>query len=497
MAVSSCPRVSAAFECRSEPDFCGGPHRPEAFASGGRFSGKASSVPSHQIFGASALSSLIFRFPPNFVRQLSTKARRNCSNIGVAQVVAASCDVQYEDLADEKASFLGFDGTLTIHAGERLGRGIVTDAITTPVVNTSAYFFKKTAELIDFKEKRRASFEYGRYGNPTTVVLEEKISALEGAESTVIMASGMCASTVMLLALVPPGGHMVTTTDCYRRTRIFIETFLPKLGVEVTVIDPADTEALKSALDKNNVTLFFTESPTNPFLRCVDIELVSELCHRKGALVCIDSTFATPLNQKTLSLGADLVLHSATKYIAGHNDVIAGCISGSEKLVSTIRNLHHVLGGVLNPNAAYLIIRGMKTLHLRVQQQNSTALRMAKILEAHPKVKCVYYPGLPSHPEHHIAKRQMTGFGGVVSFEVDGDLTTTIKFVDALKIPYIAPSFGGCESIVDQPAIMSYWDLNQSERAKYGIQDNLVRFSFGVEDFEDLKADILQALESI
>ncbi|WKA04653.1 hypothetical protein VitviT2T_022666 [Vitis vinifera] len=531
MAVSSCPRVSAAFECRSEPDFCGGPHRPEAFASGGRFSGKASSVPSHQIFGASALSSLIFRFPPNFVRQLSTKARRNCSNIGVAQVVAASwsadsaaaaaasasaaaaasveasvevsvvessgSDVQYEDLADEKASFLGFDGTLTIHAGERLGRGIVTDAITTPVVNTSAYFFKKTAELIDFKEKRRASFEYGRYGNPTTVVLEEKISALEGAESTVIMASGMCASTVMLLALVPPGGHMVTTTDCYRRTRIFIETFLPKLGVEVTVIDPADTEALKSALDKNNVTLFFTESPTNPFLRCVDIELVSELCHRKGALVCIDSTFATPLNQKTLSLGADLVLHSATKYIAGHNDVIAGCISGSEKLVSTIRNLHHVLGGVLNPNAAYLIIRGMKTLHLRVQQQNSTALRMAKILEAHPKVKCVYYPGLPSHPEHHIAKRQMTGFGGVVSFEVDGDLTTTIKFVDALKIPYIAPSFGGCESIVDQPAIMSYWDLNQSERAKYGIQDNLVRFSFGVEDFEDLKADILQALESI
>ncbi|RVW30475.1 Cystathionine gamma-synthase 1, chloroplastic [Vitis vinifera] len=568
MAVSSCPRVSAAFECRSEPDFCGGPHRPEAFASGGRFSGKASSVPSHQIFGASALSSLIFRFPPNFVRQLSTKARRNCSNIGVAQVVAASwsadsaaaaaasasaaaaasveasvevsvvessgSDVQYEDLADEKASFLGFDGPLLFMliwfrfvvcsvqfdgfnhfhghlrwyglpqwdflgrvelSGERLGRGIVTDAITTPVVNTSAYFFKKTAELIDFKEKRRASFEYGRYGNPTTVVLEEKISALEGAESTVIMASGMCASTVMLLALVPPGGHMVTTTDCYRRTRIFIETFLPKLGVEVTVIDPADTEALKSALDKNNVTLFFTESPTNPFLRCVDIELVSELCHRKGALVCIDSTFATPLNQKTLSLGADLVLHSATKYIAGHNDV--GCISGSEKLVSTIRNLHHVLGGVLNPNAAYLIIRGMKTLHLRVQQQNSTALRMAKILEAHPKVKCVYYPGLPSHPEHHIAKRQMTGFGGVVSFEVDGDLTTTIKFVDALKIPYIAPSFGGCESIVDQPAIMSYWDLNQSERAKYGIQDNLVRFSFGVEDFEDLKADILQALESI
>uniref|UniRef100_A0A5B7BDH9 plant cystathionine gamma-synthase n=1 Tax=Davidia involucrata TaxID=16924 RepID=A0A5B7BDH9_DAVIN len=544
MAVSSCYRVFPSFECRSDPDFSGVP-RPEIPTSG-RFSGKVNSGMSRGSFGAYGLSSLIFRFPPNFVRQLSTKARRNCSNIGVAQVVAASwsnnqvpagatpaakavdaavaaavapveistgdekvvvvdnsCgngnDVQFDGLTDVKAaaSFLRCDGSVAVHAGERLGRGIVTDAITTPVVNTSAYFFNKTAELIDFKEKRRASFEYGRYGNPTTVVVEEKISALEGAESTLVMASGMCASTVMLMALVPAGGHIVTTTDCYRKTRIFIETILPKMGIKASVIDPADIGALESALDKNKVSLFFTESPTNPFLRCVDIELVSRLCHEKGALVCIDGTFATPLNQKALALGADIVLHSATKYIGGHNDVLAGCISGSEKLISVVRNLHHILGGALNPNAAYLIIRGMKTLHLRIQQQNSTALRMAEILEAHPKVKRVYYPGLPSHPEHHIAKRQMTGFGGVVSFEVDGDLMTTAKFIDALKIPYIAPSFGGCESIVDQPAIMSYWDLSQSDRAKYGIMDNLVRFSFGVEDFEDLKADILQALETI
>ncbi|XP_044467867.1 cystathionine gamma-synthase 1, chloroplastic isoform X2 [Mangifera indica] len=525
MAVSSfsCPRVfsgsssshSSSFECRSDPDFSGS----------ARLETPKISARAVVMVSFSGVSSMIFRFPPNFVRQLSTKARRNCSNIGVAQIVAASWsnnaasgsstsaaaasgsaaasavpapaapvemttgdemavvdglnNVQMKALADLKkeASFLSSDGSLTIHAGERLGRGIVTDAITTPVVNTSAYFFKKTAELIDFKEKRHASFEYGRYGNPTTVVAEEKISALEGAESTVIMASGMCASVVMLMALVPEGGHIITTTDCYRKTRIFIETVLPKMGIKVT--------------------LFFTESPTNPFLRCVDIKLVTELCHRKGAIVCIDGTFATPLNQKALSLGADLVLHSATKYIGGHNDVLAGCISGSEKLVTQIRNLHHVFGGALNPNAAYLIIRGMKTLHLRVQQQNSTAMRMAEILEAHPKVKHVYYPGLTSHPEHHIAKKQMTGFGGVVSFEVDGDLMTTSKFIDSLKIPYIAPSFGGCESIVDQPAIMSYWDLSQPERLKYGIADNLVRFSFGVEDFEDLKADILQALGTI
>ncbi|KAK3033689.1 hypothetical protein RJ639_033913 [Escallonia herrerae] len=270
------------------------------------------------------------------------------------------------------------------------------------------------------------------------------------------------------------------------------------IGVaQATVVDPADVHALESALYKNQVTLFFTETPTNPFLRCVDIELVSKLCHSKGALVCVDGTFATPLNQKALALGADIVLHSATKYIAGHNDVLAGCISGSEKLIAPVRMLHNVLGGALNPNAAYLIIRGMKTLHLRIQQQNTTALKMARLLEAHPKVSRVYYSGLASHPEHYLAKRQMTGFGGVVSFEINGDLMTTAKFIDALKIPYIAPSFGGCESIVDQPAIMSYWDLSQLERAKFGIKDNLVRFSFGVEDFEDLKADILQALEAI
>ncbi|KAF8091447.1 hypothetical protein N665_0445s0032 [Sinapis alba] len=555
MAVSSfqCPTIfssasNPAFQCRPDPDLVGSPIGGSSRRHFNSTAGIASSFT-----GDGRISSMILRFPPNFVRQLSIKARRNCSNIGVAQIVAAKWSdnpasglpsaaaaassapavsstaaaataassapaaavplvalngvdeevVVAEGtreiglLKDSKPSFLSSDGSLTVHAGERLGRGIVTDAITTPVVNTSAYHFKTTAELLDFKEKRSVSFEYGRYGNPTTIVLEEKISALEGAESTLVMASGMCASTVMLLALVPAGGHIVTTTDCYRKTRIFMETFLPKMGITVTVIDPADIAGLEAAVNKYQVSLFFTESPTNPFLRCVDIELVSEICHKRGTLVCIDGTFATPLNQKALALGADLVVHSLTKYIGGHNDVLGGCICGPLKVVSEIRNLHHVLGGTLNPNAAYLIIRGMKTMHLRVQQQNSTASRMAEILEAHPKVSHVYYPGLASHPEHHIAKRQMTGFGGVVSFEIDGDIEATIKFVDSLKIPYIAPSFGGCESIVDQPAIMSYWDLTQEERLKYGIKDNLVRFSFGVEDFEDVKADVLQALEAI
>ncbi|KAL9297216.1 hypothetical protein ACSQ67_023112 [Phaseolus vulgaris] len=523
MAVSS-SHMRFTFECRSDPDFSPPPSFDNLRRRNFRSVGSGASF--------HGVSSLILRFPPNFQRQLSTKARRNCSNIGVAQIVAASWSnnstnnpsagapappaVSAADAAtvplpvnisaDEDivvstndavasaadnngvvqlnrssySSFLKSDASKTIHAAERLGRGIVTDGITTPVVNTSAYFFKKTADLIDFKENRQVSFD-----------------ELEGAESTVIMASGMCASVVLFMALIPAGGHLVTTTDCYRKTRIFIETFLPKMGITTTVIDPADVGALETALEQHNVSLFFTESPTNPFLRCVDIKLVSELCHKKGALLCIDGTFATPLNQKALALGADLIMHSLTKYMSGHHDVLGGCISGSTKVVSQIRTFHHILGGTLNPNAAYLLIRGMKTLHLRVQQQNSTGMGMAKILEAHPKVKRVYYPGLPSHPEHELAKRQMTGFGGVVSFEIDGDIHTTIKFVDSLKIPYIAASFGGCESIVDQPAILSYWDLPQSERAKYKIHDNLVRFSFGVEDFEDLKADVLQALEAI
>ncbi|XP_020257363.1 cystathionine gamma-synthase 1, chloroplastic-like [Asparagus officinalis] len=500
-----------------------------------------------QSFNGYGLSSaLILKFPPKFVRQLSNKARRNCGNIGVAQVVAASwanypssdetpfssaaasavdgAAVVIPEAEENAVSVAGGDGdgevvvdgvqsqispvnggldavfgsdaSLLVHAGERYGRGIETDSITTPVVKTSAYWFKNCDELIDFKEGRHESFEYGRYGNPTTQMLEKKMSALERAETTLFVSSGMYASCAVLSALVPAGGHIVTTTDCYRRTRMFIENELPKKGIKATVIHPADMDSLERALDENKVSLFFTESPTNPFLRCIDVKLVSELCHKKGALVCIDSTFASPVNQKPLTLGADLVVHSATKFIAGHNDVIAGCISGPEEFVSKVRQYHHIIGGVLDPNAAYMISRGMKTLHLRVQYQNSIALRMAQFLEEHPKILRVYYPGLPSHPEYHIAKQQMTGFGGVVSFELAGGLAETKKFIDSLKIPYLAPSFGGCESIVDPPAILSYWD-SVSERNKYGIGENLIRFSFGLEDFEDLKVDILQGLEAM
>ncbi|MCO5609261.1 hypothetical protein L7F22_063485 [Adiantum nelumboides] len=525
---SSCGFHFPQSECRSEPFASNTPSaNPSVSSNGG---------PSEIAFPAfSSPSSLILRFPPNFKRQLSIKARRNCSNIGVAQVVAASAtnspalsdnvatpspasaggslplaasaadlvvDIPLppcSTIVNGSAQILNSDksSTVAVHAGERMGRPKVSDALTTPIVQTSTYTFTDTAQLIAYQDGTYKSFEYGRYGNPTTHAAEQKISALEKAEATLLMASGMSAATTMLLALVPSGGHIVTTTDCYRRTRQFIQTILPKMGITATVIDPADLTSLEHALQDNEVSLFFSESPTNPYLRCIDIEKVSKLCHKRGALVCIDGTFATPINQTALTLGADIALNSVTKYLSGHNDVLAGSLSGSKEVIETVKKVHNVLGGVLDPNSAYLIIRGMKTLHLRVKQQNETALRLAQALELHPKVLRVHYPGLESHPDHLIAKRQMHGCGGVVSFEVSGDLEATSRFIDSLKLPYIAPSLGGCESLVEQPTVISYWDQSPAQRATFGIKDNLVRFSCGIEAYEDIFADIKQALKAV
>eukprot|EP00239_Pterosperma_sp_CCMP1384_P003948 CAMPEP_0197847770 /NCGR_PEP_ID=MMETSP1438-20131217/7027_1 /TAXON_ID=1461541 /ORGANISM="Pterosperma sp., Strain CCMP1384" /LENGTH=471 /DNA_ID=CAMNT_0043459789 /DNA_START=108 /DNA_END=1523 /DNA_ORIENTATION=+ len=387
--------------------------------------------------------------------------------------------------------------TAAVHAAERIGRPQVSDSLTTPCVQTSTYWFENTDDLIAYNEGRLKSYEYGRYGNPTAEVAAQKIQELEGAEDCIISASGMCSATTMLLALVPQGGHIVTTTDCYRRTRQFIQTLLPKMGITATVLDPSDYEGLERALEEHDVSLYFSESPTNPYLRCVDIPLIAKLCHAKGALVCIDGTFATPMNQQAIAMGADLVLSSATKYLAGHNDVLAGALAGTKEAIAPVRALHFVLGGVIDGHAAYLLIRGLKTLGLRIERANATALRLAKRLEAHPKVTKVHYPGLESHPDHATATAQMKGFGGVLSFEVDGDRKATSDFIDACKLPYIAPSLGGVESLIEQPAVISYWDYTQEERLSYGIVDNLVRYACGIEEYEDIEADILQALDSM
>ncbi len=384
--------------------------------------------------------------------------------------------------------------TRAVHGGEREGRPRVSDALTTPIVQTATYWCRDTQEVIDYQEGRYRSFEYGRYGNPTVRTAEAKLCELEGAEACLISASGMNSITTLLLALLPRDGRIVTTRDCYRRTRQFIGSLLPKLGVEATVIDPADIGALESALSAG-ATLFFSESPTNPYLRVVDIPRVSELCHANGAVMVIDATFASPVNQQPLSLGADLVLHSGTKYLAGHNDVMAGALLGSEAQVAPIRELQGIMGGIIDPHAAYMLLRGTKTLALRVQRSNQNAEQLASFLERHHAIERVHYPGLQSHPDHEIAVAQMSGFGGVVSFQVRGSLESASKFIDALRIPYIAPSLGGTESLVEQPTVVSYWDQSPEERAKLGIEDNLVRYACGIEDVEDLIADVEQALD--
>jgi len=390
----------------------------------------------------------------------------------------------------------GGPSTRAVHGGERDTRPRVTDSLTTPIVQTAAFWFRDTQEVIAYQEGRHPSFEYGRYGNPTARAVEAKLCELEGGADCVVSASGMNSVTTMLLALVPQNGHVVTTHDCYRRTRQFIQTVLPKMGVRCTVIDPSDLAALERALD-DGASLFFSESPTNPYLRVVDVRAVAERCRARGAIAVIDSTLATPVNQQALELGADLVLHSATKYLAGHNDVLAGAIVGKESLIRPIRELHGVLGGVLDPHAAYLVLRGMKTLTLRVARANENAGAIARFLEQHDKIERVHYPGLSSHRDHAVAQRQMSGFGGMVSFEVRGGLDGASKLIDALRVPYIAPSMGGVESLVEQPTVISYWDKTPAERAQLGIRDNLVRFSCGIEDADDLLRDLEQALERV
>jgi cystathionine gamma-synthase len=384
------------------------------------------------------------------------------------------------------------DSTRAVHAGERDHQA--THAVTTPIYQTSTFWFRDSDELKAFQEGRSKRDEYGRYGNPTWRAVERKICELEGAEETVLFASGMCAATTLFLALLPQGSHMVITSDCYRRTRQFIGEYLTKLGVETTVIEPADVKQLSDAI-RDDTVLFFTESPTNPYLRVIDLPEAARVAHARGVKVVIDSTFASPTNHRPLDDGADLVIHSATKYLGGHNDLLCGVAAGPSQIMGPVREAVGVLGGVTDANSAWLLLRGLKTLALRMERHNQNAATLARWLEGHPQVRRVWYPGLPSHPDHAAARQLMKGFGGVVTFEVEGDLDATCRFIDACRIPYIAPSLGGAESLIEMPAIMSFWDQTPERRQELGITDSLVRLSCGIEDADDLIADLDQALD--
>jgi cystathionine gamma-synthase len=304
----------------------------------------------------------------------------------------------------------------------------------------------------------------------------------------------MGAMTTALLALLSRGTHVVVTDDSYRHTRQFLNGVLPRYGVEVSTVPAGDYEALEDAI-KPTTRVLVSESPTNPYNRILDLERFAAIGRKHRVKTIIDATFATPYNARPLEWGVDLVMHSATKYLGGHNDLLAGAVLGSRDLVGGIRALQATTGATVDPFAAYLLVRGLKTFALRMERQNTNAQALAEFLAAHPRVSAVHYAGLPSHPGHDVAKKQMRGFGGVVSFEVRGDLDTASRVVDACTIPYIAASLGGVESLIEQPAIMSFYELTTEERLEIGIKDNLIRYAVGIEDADDLMADLAQALD--
>jgi cystathionine gamma-synthase len=384
--------------------------------------------------------------------------------------------------------------TKSVHGGEYIYNDKY--ALTTPIYQTSTYTFENTRQLCDFFEgKSDRITEYGRYGNPTQEVAEHKLRELENAEAALLFPSGMSAITTALFAICKQGDHIVITSDSYRRTRQFVRQVLGKFGISYTMTSP-DSASVEKAIQENT-RLVISESPTNPYLRVLDIERIVEVAKKHKVKTLIDSTLATPLNFKPLDYGIDMVTHSVTKYLAGHNDLLAGVLLGSHALISAIKELQAIIGGVTDPSTSYQIIKGLKTFPIRMERQNTSAVKIAEYLETHSKVERVWYPGLKSHPDHENAVKYMKGFGGVVSFQIKGDIQAGSRFIDGMKIPKIAPSIGGVESLIEQPSLMSYFELSTSERESVGIYDNLIRFSIGIEDTEDLINDLKQALELI
>jgi len=389
--------------------------------------------------------------------------------------------------------------TLAVHAGE--ARPKPYGAIASPIVQTSTYSFEDTATLVAHMQRKEQGLpplrgEYGRYGSPNAAVVEAKLAALEGGEAACVFSSGMAATTVALLTLLSAGDHYIMTEDCYRRTRQFGLEIMPRLGIECTLVPINDMRSLAGAI-RSNTRLVLTETPTNPYLRIVDLPRLAEVAREHGLISIVDATFGTPCNIRPLAFGIDMVVHSATKYLGGHNDLLSGVVVGSADLVQRVRELNNTLGAISDPNSLFLLQRGLKTLSLRMTRHNENGQRVAEFLEGHPAVRQVWYPGLPSHPDHEIAIRLMTGFGGVVSFELATDLAGTARFIDALRIPYIGPSLGGVESIIEQPALMSHFTLSEDERAAIGVRGELVRYALGIEDTADLLADLTQALEQV
>ena len=385
-------------------------------------------------------------------------------------------------------------GTESVWAGED---GEFADgAIIPPIVKSVTFAYKDLDEWHNVSLGKSEGYIYSRNTNPTVHVLEEKIRILEGAEAATSFATGMGAISNTLFTFLTPGKRVVSIKDTYGGTsKIFLD-FLPVYNVDVQLCDTSDHDQLEMEIAKG-CDLVYLETPTNPTLKIIDIKRISAAAKKVGAIVVVDNTFASPINQNPLQPGTDLVIHSATKFLCGHSDAMGGVLAGKKELVQKVFQFREINGASLQADPAYLIARGMKTLELRIERQNASALKIAQYLKAHSKIADVFYPGLETHPGHSIAKEQMRGFGGVLSFSLNGNYETVKKFLQKLKLVHLAASLGSVGTLAGPPRTTSHVELTEAQRQLLGIPESLIRYSVGIENVEDLLDDIEQGLASM
>ncbi len=385
-------------------------------------------------------------------------------------------------------------GTAAVWAGE--GHPNPNGAATTPIVNAVAFSYTDLDVWYAVATGQSKGYIYSRNTNPTVSALEEKIRVLEGGEAATAFATGMAAISNTLFAFLTTGKKVVSIKDSYGGTSKLFLDFLPKYGVDVVLENTTDHEALEKAIAEG-CDLLYLETPTNPTLKIVDIGRLAKAAKKVGAITIVDNTFATPINQNPLALGADLVLHSATKFLCGHSDAMGGLLTGRKDLVETVFHFREITGASLQADPAYMISRGMKTLELRIERQNTSAQKIAQYLQTHEKVAAVYYPGLELHPGHDIAKAQMRGFGGILSFSLKGDYEKVKTFLPALKLVHLAASLGSVSTLAGPPRTTSHVELTPQQRALLGIPEGLIRYSVGIENVDDLLEDLEQALKKL
>jgi cystathionine beta-lyase/cystathionine gamma-synthase len=383
--------------------------------------------------------------------------------------------------------------TELIHAGA-VDRG-ASVPLTTPIYETTTFVFDNAQEVVAYNEGRSPKHLYSRYTNPTVISAEAKLAALDRTEAALLFSSGQGATTTILMAHAQAGDEIVCSAAIYGGTLHLLQDVLARFGVTPRFVSLEELAAPARVLSDRTRMLWF-ESPINPTLRCVDVKAIADACRARGVLSVIDNTFASPINQQPLSLGVDLVMQSATKYLNGHSDVTGGVVTGPAHLVQPIEKARRMVGTVMDPHPAYALARGLKTLPLRIARHNASALAVAEFLARDRRVSQVYYPGLPSHPDHAIAKRQMLGFGGMVCFDLAGRFDRAERCYDRLRVIKRAASLGGVESLVSMPVLTSQWGHTDEQLRQAGVTRGMLRLSVGLEDAEDLIADLDQALES-